>query len=74
MGADHRGSLLSPIQEANVGYVVLFCITFLIVSLLTLPISTYQPFTADSGNILAECCKPIFAFDGIYQFSLGIFK
>ena len=62
-----------PIQEDSVGYVALFCITFFIVSSLTLPISTYQPFTADSGNILVECCKPVLAFDGIYQFSLGIF-
>ena len=64
----------SPIQEDSVGYVVLFCITFFIVSSLTFPISTYQPFTVDSGNILAECWKPVFGFNGIYHFSLGIFK
>ena len=64
----------SPIQEDSVRYVVLFCITSFIVSSLTLPISTYQPFTVDSGNILVECCKLVFAFNGIYHFSLGIFK
>ena len=63
-----------PIQEDSVGYVVLFCITFFIFSSLTLPIFTYQPFTVDSGTILVECCKSVFAFDGIYHFSLVIFK
>ena len=64
---------LSPIQEDCVEYVVLFGITFFIVLSLTLPISTYQPFAADSGNILVECCKPVFTFNCINQFSLGIF-
>ena len=74
MGADHGGSLPSPIQEDCVRYVVLFDIAFVIVLSLTLPISAYQPFIAYSGNILVDCCNLVFAVDCINQFSLGIFK
>ena len=64
-------SLLPPIHAHRSEQTFFVCE---IVLSLTLPISTYQPFTADSGNILAKCCKPVFAFDCINKFSLGIFK